>query len=174
MKIYTKKGDTGETSLFDSKRVYKDDIRVESYGTVDELGSYLGLCKHYVEDEEIFKILEHIQNKLFVVTTNLATEHKENIRHTLSDEDITYQENVIDTYLAKVPKMTKFILPGSSIASAQLHIARTICRKAERRIVTLAHVAEVDPLVIQYTNRLSDTLFALARYLETDETEVTY
>ncbi len=174
MKIYTKKGDKGQTALFDSKKVYKDDIRVESYGLVDELGSYIGLTKHYVNDRDIFNALEHIQNKLFVVTTNLATEHKENVRHTIKEEDITYLENIIDEYLGRIPAMDKFILPGSSIASAHLHVCRTLARNAERRIVALMHEEEVDPLVIKYVNRLSDTLFALARYCETDEKEVKY
>lgn len=174
MKIYTKKGDQGKTSLFDSRRVYKDDIRVESYGTVDELGSHLGLCKHSVNDQEMFDLIEKIQNKLFVITTNLATENQENVVHKLKEEDIKDLENIIDTYLSKIPKVDKFILPGSSIAAAQLHIARTICRKAERRIVTLAKEEAVDANVIKYINRLSDTLFALARYCETDEKEVNY
>ncbi|HZJ86858.1 MAG TPA: cob(I)yrinic acid a,c-diamide adenosyltransferase [Erysipelothrix sp.] len=174
MKIYTKKGDKGQTSLFDSKKVYKDDIRVESYGLVDELGSYIGLTKHYVGNQDIFNTLEHIQNKLFVVTTNLATEHKENVLHKITEADIKDLEDIIDNYLAKVPAMEKFILPGSSIGSAHLHVCRTLARNAERRIVSLMHIEEVDPLVIKYINRLSDTLFALARYLETDEKEVQY
>lgn len=174
MKIYTKKGVQGKTSLFDSRRVYKDDIRIESFGTVDELGSQLGLCKHSVNDSEIFELIEKIQNKLFVITTNLATENKENVMHQLKEEDIKNLEDIIDAYLSKVPKMDKFILPGSSVAAAQLHIARTICRKAERRIVTLAKEEHVDKFVIKYINRLGDTLFALARYLETDEKEVSY
>ena len=174
MKIYTKKGDTGLTSLFDSKRVKKDDIRVESYGSVDELGSYIGLCKHYVEDKGMFDYLEKIQNKLFVVTTNLATLNPENIRHHLSEKDIEELEMMIDTSLDKLPKMDKFILPGSSIGSAHLHVARTLTRKAERRIVSLNTQEPVEPLVIKYVNRLSDTLYAFARVLETEEKEVTY
>lgn len=173
MKIYTKKGDTGQTSLFDKRRVYKDDLRIEAIGQIDELGSYLGLCKHFV-NEETKDELELIQNKLFVVTTNLATEHKENIQHFLKEEDISTQEEMIDSYLGMVPKVTEFILPGTSIASAHLHVARTLARKAERTIITLNKKEEIDPLIIKYVNRLSDTLFAIARFYEEDVQIVSY
>lgn len=169
MKIYTKTRDKGKTSLYDGKRISKDDILVEAYGTVDELGSRLGLCKHYVDHKDLFKALEIIQNKLFVVTTNLATENIDNVVHRMQASDISYLESLIDTYM--MPQ-THFILPGSSKGAAHMHVARTVCRRAERLIVGIPD--QVDPLVLQYINRLSDTLYAFGCHLESSETQVTY
>lgn len=171
MKIYTKTGDKGKTSLYDGRRLNKDDIRIEAMGTVDELGSWLGLCKHYVDDKTLFEALEVIQNKLFVVTTNLATEDLEKVVHHLKETDITFLESLIDTYMIH---QTHFILTGSSKGAAHMHVARTVCRRAERLIVKLMDETYINPLVLQYINRLSDTLFALGCHLETSETVVTY
>lgn len=174
MVIYTKTGDKGKTSLFDNVRVSKDDIRVESYGTVDELGSFMGLAKNYVEDKEMYDYIEYIQNKLFTVATNLATEDGTKVAHHIVQEDIDYLENIIDIYMGRLNNPTGFIVPGSGKTSGHLHVARTVCRRAERRIISLSEHAIVDPLVIKYVNRLSDTLYAMARYSEEKETKVEY
>lgn len=174
MGIYTKTGDKGTTSLFDGNRVSKDDIRVESYGTVDEMGSFLGLAKNYVEDKEIRGLIQNIQNKLFTVATNLATENAENVKHHIVEEDIKDLEDVIDKYMGLLNNPTGFIVPGSNIESSYLHVARTVCRRAERRIISLTGIAVVDPLVVKYVNRLSDAIYAIARYLEEDQVKVQY
>lgn len=174
MGIYTKGGDKGKTSLFDNKRVTKDDIRVESYGTVDELGTFLGVAKNYAIDKEISEIIFKIQNKLFIVATNLATEDATKVMYKIKEEDIVELEGIIDIYMGRINDPTGFIVPGSNLASAYLHVARTVCRRAERRIVSLSGVAEVDPLVIKYVNRLSDVIYALARYSEDQQNSVKY
>jgi cob(I)alamin adenosyltransferase len=174
MGIYTKGGDKGKTSLYDDKRVTKDDIRVESYGTVDELITVLGVAKNYASDEEISEIVFKIQNKLFVVTTNLATEDKTKVRHNIKEEDIKDLEAIIDVYMGRLNDPTGFIVPGSNLASAYLHVGRTVCRRAERRIVSLSGIADIDPLVIKYVNRLSDVLYALARFSEEEQNSVNY
>ena len=164
MKIYTKTGDRGSTSLFDNKRVPKDHIRVESYGTIDELNSFMGLAKNYVEDEEMYNLIENIQNKLFTVGAYLATEDPAKVKYHIVEKDIEDLEKIIDTYMSKLKEVKGFIVPGSGKKSAYLHVARTICRRAERRIITLSQEVEINPLVIKYINRLSDCLYALARY----------
>lgn len=174
MKIYTRTGDKGNTSLFDNKRVPKDHIRVESYGTIDELVSFLGLAKNYMEDEEIYELIENIQNKLFIVATNLATEDKSKIKYHIEEKDISFLEENIDKYMDKIGEATGFIVPGSGKKSGYLHVCRTICRRAERRIITLSSQEDIDPLVIKYVNRLSDLIYAIARYLEEKETKVNY
>lgn len=174
MNIYTKKGDKGKTSLYDNTRLFKDDIRVESYGTIDELISFLGIAKNYVEDEEIHSILENTQNKLFTVTTNLATKDKDKVKFHIEEKDIEVLEEIVDVYMGRLKDPTGFIVPGSGKKSAYIHVARTICRRGERRIISLAREEEVDPLVIKYVNRLSDTLYALGRYLEEEEMKVKY
>ena len=174
MSIYTKTGDKGKTSLFDDKRVAKDDIRVESYGNVDELGTFMGLAKNYVEDQEMYDYIEYIQNKLFTVATNLATEDSKKVAHYMTGEDIEELEKIIDIYMSRIDEPKEFIIPGSSKKSAYLHVARTVCRRAERRIITLSETSMVDPLVIKYINRLSDTLYAMARYSEETQVKVKY
>ncbi len=174
MGIYTKTGDQGKTSLYDDTRLFKDHIRVESYGTIDELISFLGLAKNYVEDKSIYKTLENIQNKLFKVTTNLATKDKSKIKAHILEEDIEELEELIDVYMGKLNNPTGFIIPGSGRKSAYIHVARTVCRRGERRIISLAQREEVDPLIIKYVNRLSDTLYAIGRFLEESEIKVSY
>lgn len=174
MTIYTKTGDKGKTSLFDNKRVFKDDIRVESYGTVDELGAFLGLAKNYVEDKEIYDYIHNIQNKLFTVASILATEDPEKIAHNIEEKDIDDLEKIIDLYMGRLGDPSGFIVNGSGKKSAHLHVARTVCRRAERRIITLSGHVEIDPLVIKYVNRLSDVLYAMARYSEEKEVSVSY
>lgn len=172
MKIYTKTGDNGQTSLYDGTRVDKDDIRVESYGTLDELNSYIGLCINYVENDDK-KVLRDIQIKLFSVSGELATKNNQ-YKNIVVEDDIKILENIIDDYIQKIDKMDAFIVPGTSIISANLHIARTICRRAERRILTLSKIENINPLLIKYINRLSDTLYAIARYHENELIYIKY
>ena len=174
MNIYTKAGDKGKTSLYDGVKVSKDDIRVESYGTIDELGSFLGLAKNYVENETMYNEIQEIQNKLFTVATNLATEDHSKVAHYIVEEDIKRLEDLVDFYMGALNNPTGFIVNGSNTKSAYIHVARTVCRRAERNIIKLASNVEVDPLVIKYVNRLSDTLYAMARFLEEDQIAVEY
>ena len=174
MNIYTKTGDKGETSLFDNKRVPKDDIRVESYGTIDELSSWIGLAKNYVEDSDIYDTLQDIQNKLFTVAAILATEDQTKIKDNMVDEDILDLEKIIDYYMEKLNNPKGFIVTGSNKKSAYLHVSRTVCRRSERRIISLTKIAEINPLVIKYVNRLSDALYAIARFLEESQIGVKY
>jgi len=168
MKIYTKSGDGGETSLYDNTRVAKDHIRVESYGTIDELNSALGLARTFIEDELISNSIISVQRELFNVAGELATADHSKFPQKISEDKIESLEKEIDAMLEKINKeqMFKFVIPGSCNQSASLHLARTICRRAERRIVTLAREEDIRPEVIKYVNRLSDWLYALARILE--------
>ena len=167
MKIYTKTGDKGETGLFDGTRVPKDATRVDAYGSVDELNAVLGGAVAFLEDAEIADILRQIQRDLFAVGARLADPRLG--REGKSDKDrfgadrVTRLEEIIDRFEAELPPLRRFILPGGSRAGALLHLARTVCRRAERRIVTLAREIEIQPVVITYMNRLSDLLFVLAR-----------
>lgn len=170
MKIYTKTGDKGQTSLFDDTRVDKDSIRVESYGTIDELNSSIGLARSFIKEEEIRKILFDIQRSLFDVAGELATTKGEDFPEKIKQEDIKKLEGIIDHYLEKMTKEEKsmFIIPGSNQESASLHVARTICRRGERRMLTLSKEADIREDLIRYVNRLSDVLYAIARFLETN------
>lgn len=174
MNIYTKTGDKGKTSLFDNKRVSKDSIRVESYGTVDELVSVLGLAKNFIDDKDMYNQITQIQNKLFIVGATLATEDQSKVPHKIKEEDISELEKAIDEYMDRVKKPTGFIVPGSGKASGFLHVARTVCRRAERRIISLSGVEKIDPIVIKYVNRLSDLIYAMGRVLEEKEEKVEY
>lgn len=168
MKIYTKTGDKGETSLFDGGRVKKDDIRVESYGTIDELNSSLGFARCFIEDEEITSIIFKIQRELFDVAGELATYEGSKFPERIKEEHVIYLEEVIDKYLAMIPKVDQFIIPGTNRGSAALHVSRTICRRAERRIISLKSTEDISDLLLKYVNRLSDTIYTLARFLESD------
>ena len=165
MNIYTKTGDKGQTSLYDGSRIDKDSIRVDSYGTIDELNSYIGLCMHYVS-EDIKKELFDIQRDLFYIGAELATKNTDKLKKVVVEEDIIKLEHIIDKYMGKSKGLDSFIIPGTSLASAHLHIARTICRRAERIIISLNKMENINPLLIKYINRLSDTLYAIARYSE--------
>lgn len=165
MKIYTKTGDKGTTSLFGGKRVSKADVRIDAYGTVDELNSWIGV----VRDQEINiarkDILVHIQDRLFTMGSSLATEPgntKVKIP-ALSDDDVLRLEKEIDAMEAELPPLKSFILPGGHPSVSFGHVARTTCRRAERLVISLSENEAVDPLVIRYLNRLSDYLFVLAR-----------
>ena len=166
MKIYTKTGDRGETSLFDGTRVPKDAVRVEAYGAVDELNAVLGTAAAFLEDAEIGEILAGIQRDLLAVGARLADPRLGRSRtekDRFDAQKAAQLEALIDRFEADLPPLRQFILPAGSQAAALLHLARTVCRRAERRSVTLAREAEVDPAVIIYLNRLSDFLFVLAR-----------
>lgn len=165
MKVYTRTGDSGQTSLYDGHRVDKDDIRIESYGVLDELNSQIGLCLHYVEVEDK-KVLQEIQRKLFDICGELATRELNKFKVITNDNEVKYLEDLIDSYREKTDNVNAFIIPGTSIASANLHIARAICRRGERRIISLNKVEKVNPSLIKYINRLSDFLYAIARYYE--------
>lgn len=177
MKIYTKTGDSGTTSLFGGTRVPKHHIRIESYGTVDELNSWLGLLRDHIEDKITNKRLIHIQEKLFTVGAILATEPqkavlksgKERLNIARIDlEDVEDLELAMDRMNEELPPMTHFILPGGHKVVSYCHIARTVCRRAERMTTLLHENAPVDALVLAFLNRLSDYLFVLARKLSKD------
>lgn len=165
MQIYTKTGDKGQTLLYDGTRIDKDSIRVESYGTIDELNSYIGLCMHYVNEEDA-KVLFNIQRDLFYIGAELATKNTDKLKKVIKEDDILNLENIIDKYMGNTDGIDSFIIPGTSLASAHIHIARTICRRAERIIISLSKVEPVNNLLIKYINRLSDVLYSIARYNE--------
>ncbi|WP_246943092.1 cob(I)yrinic acid a,c-diamide adenosyltransferase [Bacillus pinisoli] len=168
MKIYTKSGDKGTTSLVYGQRVAKHDSRVEAYGTCDEANSLIGLAVSYIEEEaaeELKKILEacqKIQTTIFHVGAELATPIGKEVKWKLTEADIEWLETLIDEWSEQLPPLTNFILPGGSRAGATLHLARTVIRRAERRAVL---IEEVNPMVLSYLNRLSDFLFVAARYV---------
>lgn len=167
MKIYTKTGDTGETSLIDNVRVPKDDIRVEAYGTVDELNAHIALISTLTSDNNCKQILLDIEKTLFVVQTHLAINDKNNCNIPIVDINEIKPKNLesaIDEMQAILPKNHSFILLSANEIAAQCHIARTICRRCERRLVSLNRQKNVDSIIMCYINRLSDFLFILARY----------
>ncbi len=168
MKIYTKSGDKGQTSLYDSKRVDKDDIRVESYGTIDELNSFIGAAKNHIDDEEVLENIDWIQHKLFSVAGELATTDGQSFATRVTDEDVKQLETWIDMYLERIGRDVRFqfTLPGSNQVTADLHIARTVCRRAERRMITLSKQAEISDTVLKFVNRLSDCLYTYTRYFD--------
>lgn len=165
MKIYTKTGDKGQTSLYDGSRIDKDSLRVECYGTMDELNSYIGLCMNYAKEVDK-NVLFEIQKKLFNVSGELATKKEGKFNNKVTEEDIKKLENIIDEYTNKTEDVNAFIVPGTSIIAANLHVARTICRRAERRIISLSKIEDINLNIIKYVNRLSDVLYAIARYNE--------
>ncbi len=164
-KIYTKTGDKGSTSLIGGVRVLKSHIRIVSYGTVDELNSYLGMVTDLAANPEINDWLREIQDRLFTLGSELATAPNKEIKMKLPDlhaEDITWLEGLIDKMNETLPEMRSFILPGGNLAASTTHVARCVCRRAERLCVGMQEHGEVVPeLVIQYLNRLSDFLFVM-------------
>ncbi len=167
MKIYTKTGDTGETSLIGGTRVPKHHIKIDAYGTVDELNSYVGLLRDSFEELHSREILYRIQNYLFVIGSQLA-EDKSSSRMSLpaiDESEITLLETEIDSMNEVLPELKFFILPGGHPVSSYAHIARCICRRAERCTTQLAQAEIVEAGIIKYLNRLSDYLFVLARYI---------
>jgi cob(I)alamin adenosyltransferase len=167
LKIYTKTGDNGETGLFGGPRVPKDDIRIEAYGTVDELNAFLGAARIEPLPAEVDAVLVRVQNCLFTIGAELATPNP--VRQATSpigDPAIEELERAIDQMEQSLPPLKEFILPGGGPAAAALHIARSVCRRAERRVVTLwrSPGATVSEAAVRYLNRLSDYLFVAARY----------
>jgi cob(I)alamin adenosyltransferase len=167
MKIYTRTGDLGETGLFAGPRVGKDIARIEAYGTVDELNAFLGLLRTVPLDDALQKTLERIQNELFEVGAELSTPNAAaHGTRTIGEPHLKTLEAEIDRYQADLPPLREFILPGGTTAAALLHVTRTVCRRAERRLVRLLReegVEEVSLSLLAYLNRLGDLLFVLAR-----------
>jgi cob(I)alamin adenosyltransferase len=165
MKIYTKTGDDGETGLFGGPRVRKDHVRIECYGTVDELNAVVGVIRTHAVAPELDALLVRIQNELFDLGALLASPEPEKFGIVgPGDKQIAALEQAIDRYEADLEPLRQFILPGGTPAAAQLHFARTVCRRAERLLVTLSAVETIAPGALIYLNRLSDLLFVLARW----------
>ena len=170
-KIYTKTGDKGTTGLYGGARIPKFHIRIESYGTVDELNAHLGLLRDQITDSEDQNTIEIIQNRLFTIGSNLASDPTKEIKTPdLTTDDISLLENGIDNIDAIVPPLKNFILPGGHVAVSQTHVCRCVCRRAERLVVALSETEPdtVPAILVVYLNRLSDYLFMLGRKLSHD------
>jgi len=168
MKIYTKTGDDGLTGLIGGTRVPKNDLRIEAYGTVDELNSFIGLLSSYPLLEEELEYLEKIQHRLFAVGSHLATDREKTAIDTasiISDEDISELESSIDRLNENLPALKAFILPGGSAEGSVCHVCRTVSRRAERRIMDVSQIYNIDKQIIIYINRLSDYFFVLSRFI---------
>jgi cob(I)alamin adenosyltransferase len=167
MKIYTKTGDIGETSLFGGRRVLKSELRIESYGTVDELNSWIGLVRDVTTDNDTRELLKDIQDRLFTLGSVLAagSEKQAEKAPDLHESDVEQLEKAIDAMDARLEPLRNFILPGGHVYVSYCHIARTVCRRAERLTVALHQTSEINPLIIKYLNRLSDYLFTLGRMM---------
>lgn len=173
MKIYTKTGDKGETALYGGCRVSKASLRVESYGTIDELNAFIGIAKSYIHDEAVLQQLKIIQFDLFTVGSEAATpidkmklaNGKWRLPLTIDEAEVEQLEQWMDAWDEQLEPLQFFILPGGGKAATHLHAARTICRRAERTLVALSQEEEVRAILIKYLNRLSDYLFVLARYI---------
>jgi len=165
MKIYTKTGDAGQTSLFGGARVPKYDLRIEAYGTIDELNSYIGLIRDQAIGEEHIRVLLEVQDRLFTIGAQLAAQPgKKNLAvPPVHESDIELLEKEIDRMDALLPPMKHFILPGGHTIVSFVHISRCVCRRAERLTVHLGDQEEINPIIIKYLNRLSDYLFMLSR-----------
>jgi cob(I)alamin adenosyltransferase len=168
MKIYTKTGDKGTTSLIGGTRVSKAHLRIEAYGTVDELNSFIGLCKDVLTDNGQKEIVQEVQDRLFTIGSALACDPDKETKMKIPDlkeEDISLLEKEIDKMNGILPPMKSFILPGGHTTVSHIHITRCVCRRAERACIRLQEEnSEVDPIIPKYLNRLSDYLFILARY----------
>ena len=172
MSITTKGGDKGQTSLYSGERVLKSDLRVDAYGTLDELDAFIGEAKHHVDDEEVRTLLIDTQNRLYRVMGQLATPSME------------YPMPVCESEVEEIPATIRhfedyvnlkgFVIPGSCLASARLDICRTVARRAERRVIALSQVADVPETLMKYVNRLSDFFYILARYIEVKQGVLTY
>ena len=174
-RIYTRAGDKGETGLLSGERIGKDDPRVEAYGTVDELGTTLGVAKVHAS-ERIANYIHGIQQKLFLINAELATNTDslseesplKNVNR-ITAEDVDFLEKIADDLSEELPLLTNFVIPGGTKAAAFLHVSRTVCRRAERRIVQYARNEPVNSELIRYINRLSDLLFVMSRYENLEE-----
>jgi len=161
-RIYTRLGDKGQTVTLAGKKVYKDDLRVEAYGSVDELNALLGVIMSFTTDSEIKETLTKIQKELFVVGAELAME--KTAMKKINPTHISDLESKIDEIEEELPHLANFVLPGGSKTASLLHLARTVCRRAERRTVSLSQKSNINPDITRYLNRLGDLLFVLARY----------
>ena len=171
-KVYTRTGDKGMTSLVGGVRIKKSDIRLEAYGTVDELSAHLGMLVSMINIDEERSLLIRVQNNLFNICTHLATDQSQTSLYPsahLAEGEIEFLEERIDKLMKALPERQGFILPGGVIAACQAHICRTVCRRAERRIAALAEVAQIGPEMQMYVNRLSDYLFVLAKIINFNE-----
>ena len=169
MKIYTKTGDKGKTALFGGSRIPKHNVRIEAYGSVDELNSFVGQLRDNSKDEDLNKELLAIQNDLFTIGSELATLPGSKVKTPhISVSDIERLEVLIDKMEAELPALRAFIIPGGHPLVSICHIARTVCRRAERKIVLLIETEEVPDPIVSYMNRLSDTFFVMARKLAKD------
>lgn len=170
MKIYTKTGDKGQTSLIGGTRVPKDHIRIEAYGTVDELNSWMGVIRDSVEDMNTKRLLIEIQDKLFTIGSHLASDPEKSKMKlpAITDDHVAVLEKEMDAIDAVVPPMKNFVLPGGHLSVSYCHVARCVCRRAERCVISLAASAPVEEVIIRYLNRLSDYLFMLSRKLTMD------
>lgn len=172
-KVYTKRGDKGETDLLGGSKAQKDSLKVDSYGSVDEASAFIGIARYYSRNRLIKERLKEIQNKLLIIGGYLASDDagKEMLKDQISEEDIKKLEEFIDEYNQKLEPLFQFILPGDDEVSAHFHVARTVVRRAERRIVSLTKKEGLNPLIQKYVNRLSDLMFVLARYSEEVESK---
>lgn len=169
MKIYTKTGDKGTTSLIGGRKVNKDDIRIEGYGTVDELNSHIGLLRDTLYEFDIYPNLLVIQDKLLTIGSILASDNDVKLKlPELLEEDVLFLENEIDRMNKETPELRSFILPGGNVVVSNIHISRCVCRRAERMCVSINNSFELNiDLIVKYLNRLSDYLFVLSRYIST-------
>ena len=174
MKIYTRKGDTGTTQLIGGTRVPKHHVRIEAYGTVDELNSWMGLVRDQITDDQQRDLLKEIQDRLFTIGSLLASDPEKSKMKLpdLQEEDVILLEKEIDRMTDEIPPLKSFVLPGGVAANSFCHITRCVCRRAERITVHLNEIAGVDPLILKYLNRLSDYLFVLARKISRDSGSV--
>ncbi|MCH7700074.1 MAG: cob(I)yrinic acid a,c-diamide adenosyltransferase [Planctomycetes bacterium] len=163
MKLYTKGGDGGETDLRGGRRVPKDDIRIAAYGDLDELNATIGMAVAALDDDTTIGSLRDVQNRLFDLGAALMADAAKDDDPVVSSDDVTTLESWIDAASAELSELKNFILPGGTEAAARLHLARTVCRRAERTLVSLGGMTAIPGHAIQYVNRLSDLLFALAR-----------
>lgn len=167
MKIYTKKGDDGSTGILGGTRLSKHHLRIESYGTIDELNSFIGVLRDGFSNEELKKELIKIQEELFTIGSQLASDPVKNkmVLPMISNQEVVYLEQRMDEMDAKLPEMKNFVLPGGHPSVSAAHVCRCVCRRAERHCVALKEVDFVNELILQYLNRLSDYFFTLSRQL---------
>ena len=171
MKVYTRKGDSGETGLYGGSRISKNSIKVDTYGNIDESAAFIGAARALIKDKEIKDILYKIQEKFLVIGAYLASDKNviAKLKEKIEISDIENLEKIMDEYSKNLLPLYKFIIPGENIESAALHVARTVVRRSERKIVALKERDEVAPEVLKYVNRVSDILFVLARVVEDQE-----
>jgi cob(I)alamin adenosyltransferase len=167
MKVYTKTGDKGTTGLLGGTRVSKSDLRIEAYGNVDELNAWFGLLRDMPANSKRQAVLTRIQDRLFVIGSWLAMEGTENVYNIpdIIESDIEMLEKEMDEMDEQLPALKNFVLPGGDVSISNTHIARTVCRRAERHVIRLSEVADISDIIIKYLNRLSDFLFVMSRKL---------